>query len=407
MSFFPTADPEKLRAAMAQQYAYYQIPATPSPPGQAQHNHEIDGEQRAHNGWPVTSAQDVYSTSQPMVWPSQHNHGLGLDMMTTPTQTLFDSQYPTPTTSSMPSVWNTASGMSLSSTSYPEYTIQQSAMEDCYPLASSLPTTTSWDAPHQDSNNFVPVYDSPGRSDYSTSSHQSLVESSPYAQSDDCYQLHSPPYIKIEDSSESQRPRLYSIPGSAPLGHPSHVNPGDLYTSPPPSAVDRAYRETSRLPSKVESEEDVKPFSIPSRSRRAMSEDSNVSIYDQKPKRGYTTHANSTCHCEKCGKLFQRSYNLKAHMDTHDPHRQQPHVCQYPSCKRRFVRRTDLIRHERSVSESILSLVSLTDQNLGASEGTTVQLSLMPQRICKEGYSSTVRIHSNPARSPPAPRIHR
>ncbi|KAF2162521.1 hypothetical protein M409DRAFT_69100 [Zasmidium cellare ATCC 36951] len=70
---------------------------------------------------------------------------------------------------------------------------------------------------------------------------------------------------------------------------------------------------------------------------------------DQRPKRGYTTHANSTCHCDKCGKLFQRSYNLKAHMDTHDPHREQPHACHYPGCKRRFVRRTDLIRHERSV----------------------------------------------------------
>lgn len=355
MSFFPTADPEKLRAAMAQQYAYYQMSST----APAQQPHGINDEQHAHTGWqfPGNTAQDAYPTSQPMVWPSQHPQGLGLDMMSTPTQSLFDSQYPTPTSSNMPTMWSTAPGMSLQSTSYPEYAPQQPAMEDCYPLAGPLPNANSWNATQQETPSFVPVYNSPGRSDYSTSSHQSLVESSPYAHSDGCYQLHSPPYIKVEEASEPHRPRLYSVPGSMSLDHPSHVNPGDVYTSPPPSAVDPAAMSSSSFTSKYEDEEDVKPFtpSQRSRTRRAVSEDSSVSMGDSRPKRGYTTHANSTCHCEKCGKLFQRSYNLKAHMDTHDPHREQPHACHYPGCKRRFVRRTDLIRHERSVSTSTMA----------------------------------------------------
>lgn len=365
MSFFPTADPEKLRAAMAQEYAYYHIPATTPPSGSIQRPLGINDEQRSQHAWPLigTSSQDPWPMSQPMGWPSQSNHGLGLDMMTTPTQTMFDSQYPTPTTATMSSVWTSAPGMTQPSRTYAEYTPHQSALDDCYPLAASLPGTTSWETTHQRTPSFVPVYDSPDRSDYSTSSRQSFAETSPYAHSDGCYQMQSPPYIKVEEASEPHRPRLYSVPGSMSLDHPSHVNPGDVYTSPPLSATDHAPIAASGGPSKYENEEDVKPFSMRSRprARRAMSEVSNDSFVDHRPKRGYTTHANSTCHCHKCGKLFQRSYNLKAHMDTHDPHRQQPHGCQYPGCKRRFVRRTDLIRHERSVSKTVIPFLSLAN----------------------------------------------
>lgn len=358
MSFFPTADPEKLRAAMAQQYAYYQMTATGPQSGPSQQPHGYNDEQHTQGGWPVvgSSAPDTFATSQPMVWPYQNTHGLALDMMTTPTQGMFDSQYPTPTSSHIPPMWSTSPGMPIQPTSYPEYAPQRPAMEDCYPLAGQLPNATTWPTTQQETPTFVPVYNSPGRSDYSTSSHQSLVESSPYAHSDSCYQLQSPPYIKVEDVSEAHRPRLYSVPGSMPLDHPSHVNPGDVYTSPPPSAGDQAALSSSSFSSKSEDEEDVKPFTMfqRPRTRRAVSEDSSVSKGDHRTKRGYTTDANSTCHCEKCGKLFQRSYNLKAHMDTHDPHREQPHACHYPGCKRRFVRRTDLIRHERSVSDLLL-----------------------------------------------------
>ncbi|EKG13382.1 Zinc finger C2H2-type protein [Macrophomina phaseolina MS6] len=65
--------------------------------------------------------------------------------------------------------------------------------------------------------------------------------------------------------------------------------------------------------------------------------------------RNATTAANANYACQVCGKMFQRSYNHKAHMETHDPERPHPHVCQTEHCERAFVRRTDLQRHEQSV----------------------------------------------------------
>ncbi|KAF2816251.1 uncharacterized protein BDZ99DRAFT_514848 [Mytilinidion resinicola] len=66
-------------------------------------------------------------------------------------------------------------------------------------------------------------------------------------------------------------------------------------------------------------------------------------------RRNPTTPQNANYACEICHKLFQRSYNHKAHMTTHDPLREHPHKCPYPNCQRGFVRKTDLSRHEQSV----------------------------------------------------------
>ncbi|KAH0542018.1 hypothetical protein FGG08_003567 [Glutinoglossum americanum] len=67
-------------------------------------------------------------------------------------------------------------------------------------------------------------------------------------------------------------------------------------------------------------------------------------------KRRTMTSANEANHeCHVCGKLFGRSYNFKAHMETHDPGRAYPHVCDYKDCGKKFVRKTDLTRHQQSV----------------------------------------------------------
>ncbi|KAK8211979.1 hypothetical protein IWZ01DRAFT_251371 [Phyllosticta capitalensis] len=65
--------------------------------------------------------------------------------------------------------------------------------------------------------------------------------------------------------------------------------------------------------------------------------------------RNATTVDNAKYECEICGKLFQRLYNHKSHMETHDPKRAFPHICTANGCERKFVRRTDLVRHEQSV----------------------------------------------------------
>ncbi|KAI0518570.1 hypothetical protein F5B22DRAFT_71228 [Xylaria bambusicola] len=59
--------------------------------------------------------------------------------------------------------------------------------------------------------------------------------------------------------------------------------------------------------------------------------------------------ANFQCEVEGCGKLFSRSYNYKAHMETHDKKREYPFVCTYEDCNKKFVRKTDLQRHHQSV----------------------------------------------------------
>jgi hypothetical protein len=67
-------------------------------------------------------------------------------------------------------------------------------------------------------------------------------------------------------------------------------------------------------------------------------------------RRNPTTPQNAQYACHICNKLFQRSYNHKAHLATHDEYREYPHKCPYPGCIRAFVRKTDLTRHGQSVS---------------------------------------------------------
>lgn len=59
--------------------------------------------------------------------------------------------------------------------------------------------------------------------------------------------------------------------------------------------------------------------------------------------------ANFQCKAKGCGKLFSRSYNFKAHMETHDASRAYPFPCPLPDCNKKFVRKTDLQRHHQSV----------------------------------------------------------
>lgn len=71
----------------------------------------------------------------------------------------------------------------------------------------------------------------------------------------------------------------------------------------------------------------------------------------RRPARKLTSkdEANFRCEVEGCGKLFSRSYNYKAHMETHDNKREYPFSCTYDDCNKKFVRKTDLQRHHQSV----------------------------------------------------------
>ena len=46
---------------------------------------------------------------------------------------------------------------------------------------------------------------------------------------------------------------------------------------------------------------------------------------------------------------FARAFNLKTHMDTHNPDRSKPFICPHSSCKRSFSRKHDLQRHRTAI----------------------------------------------------------
>ena len=62
----------------------------------------------------------------------------------------------------------------------------------------------------------------------------------------------------------------------------------------------------------------------------------------------------ATHECRICGKLFKRSYNWKSHLETHNPNRRYPYSCtavvHSQLCTKRFQRKTDLDRHNETVS---------------------------------------------------------
>ncbi|WVF70045.1 hypothetical protein IAT40_004832 [Kwoniella sp. CBS 6097] len=53
--------------------------------------------------------------------------------------------------------------------------------------------------------------------------------------------------------------------------------------------------------------------------------------------------------CQICGRGFARAFNLKSHVQTHNPLRPKPYQCPHPSCKRGFSRLHDLERHRQGI----------------------------------------------------------
>ncbi|KAI9794355.1 MAG: hypothetical protein M1816_005424 [Peltula sp. TS41687] len=85
--------------------------------------------------------------------------------------------------------------------------------------------------------------------------------------------------------------------------------------------------------------------------RSRVSSVSSRSQRTTRKRRQLTTAAEASHTCEICGKLFGRSYNYKAHLETHDPGRVYAHPCLEENCDKKFVRKTDLTRHHQSVHQ--------------------------------------------------------
>ena len=323
-----------------------------------------------------TSSQDPYPSSQPMTWPAE-TRGLGFDTLQTPTQAMFSNTSSNLSTPNISSTWTVHEPQFVPNTTRPESTTAETRLEQCYPTASALTDYSQWRPLQQVPTSHAPVFDvpayqtSPAQSDHSASSYSSLIASSPYAQSDGYFHPASPPNIKSEDSFDHSQSHLYSIPGTPQYENHSHIDPNDLFSQATSSAAaaQRAKNERDDLKYEQSLLRTAYATDQSDANGTGMSEAVRMAEAEARFKRGFTTAENSTCHCQVCGKLFQRPYNLKAHMETHDPYRQQPHACEYPDCKRRFVRKTDLTRHEQSV-RSLPSSDSLHQADSALSRST-------------------------------------
>lgn len=185
---------------------------------------------------------------------------------------------------------------------------------------------------------------SPSRSDGSSSTHLSSVPS-PYA--------NQIPFIKAEEYSNSAPYNTqYSLDHG--LHNQSSFAGSEHYTTDPtvprkpfhPSMVSTAHHpEDVKYTYDSDQSYDTESLSLGSGPRMLNP--------DFSPRRGFATPEAATCQCDVCGKQFHRTNNLLTHKQTHDPERSHPHKCTVPDCGRGFVRKTDLVRHEQSVSSFV------------------------------------------------------
>jgi hypothetical protein len=192
---------------------------------------------------------------------------------------------------------------------------------------------------------------SPSRSDGSASTQVSSL-SSPYT--------HPSPHIKLE-----QQPELSPYNSPYAFQHATHQQSKFAGTGPGPMIAPRSHRPTATsLVSYGHMAEDVKyDFDAYDLESLSLSGNSPTVTPGARPKRGRTTPEEAVCACEICGKLFKRSNNLKTHMQLHGADRVE-HKCEYGDCERTFYRKTDLARHEQSVSLSCLVSAFRVDEFL-------------------------------------------
>lgn len=294
------------------------------------------------------------SVSQQQPWSHDAPHGLGLTVSAAEVQLRSAA----PSRHSHPATTSTFTQPFSTQTIYEPnlHGLRKDPWMDACDPFSTLASSAPWDLPARnffssatEEQNFRHL------SEYSASTHQSC-QSSPYAHSEGYVPSDTSPFIKTEETPDWVRERNEMFSNPALADDSPSVTPADLLTK---TGMSQSFRstETLLLPGPVQDAPYLKAEKCVSEqpSTGKTSSSDNVPFHERQ-KRGYTQPENANCACERCGRLFQRSYNLKAHMETHDPNRTFPHECQYEDCEKRFKRKTDLLRHEQSVGDQLYKL---------------------------------------------------
>ncbi|KAH9890983.1 hypothetical protein C8Q73DRAFT_651174 [Cubamyces lactineus] len=188
--------------------------------------------------------------------------------------------------------------------------------------------------------------------------------------------LPSSPSIR---SSPGSVPNIsqYSPPYSSPRGSFSDYEPAQpqqvrLGTSAASDYYPQAQVQINKYGARVIHQQPQQQHIRPASSMSQLSGVSHPSLTSQRtkietmhddPKRKYQ--------CPTCPRAFARAYNLKTHIQTHDPNRLKPYACHHKSCGRSFSRKHDLTRHMVSIhrTESVASLAAGTNRPIGVDNG--------------------------------------
>lgn len=233
--------------------------------------------------------------------------------------------------------------------------------QSCDPLSTILPSAL-WDYLRPRASSVGGYDTSPGRSDYSRSSHPSAV-SSPCAHSDVYVQRVDSPQIKIEYPSDHAIPQIHFVSDDTPDDQSQLlVQPSELMKVDETSIEERVKTYLSSSASSDIGDHYDHVEGVPRRAH-SFAEFSNLSLNRRsKAKRTYTKPENASFRCDKCGKPFQRGYNLRSHIaNVHNRHHVKHHACDYEGCTHSFVRKTDLTRHISSVCTCIDMHKPITD----------------------------------------------